>query len=1078
MDQRMENDVASGAGGSPDRIEIRMLGPLQVRLPDGLLVSNKGWRTGKTADLLRLLALANGQHVPVSSLLEALWPTVDEQRARASLRTAASHLRKVLGPDRVERGADALRLLDTWVDVGAFTQLAAEAARAHRAGRLAECVTATREAESLYVDDFRSHVDDAVWSDEWRTELAHDYITMLTDAAEASVELGWMRDAVEFATRVLDRDHCSERAYRALMQGCAGMGETERALRAFERCRALLADELGADPSPQTRAVHLQVLTQEPVTLSPPTWIGRAAEVHWLRDVLNGLVGTRRPVFVRLSGPAGIGRRRLAAEACRRAGVVATEVRSDDGAEGTLVEQITRIIGTPLLAEAGEPQTRAASAGPAALVVEAHELHAEGNRLAQLLRGAAAPVALIVLSDAAPQDDGLLESLDLAPGVLHELDLQPFSQDETATLAAAVLGADVVPRLAAELMSEAEGNPGRSLETLTAWSRSGRIAATAVGLVLTSPPDAQPAPEGLEPTLALVLDRLDDVELTVLSLVAVLDRPVSAAGLVPLLDEDVPTDDADREPRVAVQTALDHLVDLCVLMTAPGGLVFRDPVRRTGVTSWLRPAARRRLHARIAERAAIPVAERIEHWSAAGESELACAAALDAARLASAESRHAEAHDHLVQAGQLASADARPADRVDLHERMGDTCTALGRREEAREAYLLAVNVARVHGLDSHAALKHKLDATSDAPHPRRRASDIGGVAGAASSAPRPDWEARLEEIETVLLPQRDFEGARSAASLVSQRADDPAVRGRAALALHLPDLLLGDPRQALEPLHQATEDAQEAGAHEVARTLRLARCLGAHDAGLPSFGALWNADGLGQASTDELSWARLRILTERGELAAAAALEPALLGWAGLPLVRHLGLLTSAELRIARGQHEVAVDVLRSLLDDLLEQNAPLLVPKVAARLVGLVAPDDPTTAQDYFDLMDMATSNAGDLPRERAWRQIARAAVRASGGRPRAAAAAAGIGSQVASANGVLPLAARAEAARAVYLRGAGSLVEARLAAEESTRLQRLAGLSGAAEEPLAWGAMTVPAQRGLRFGGGRRGLAATSA
>ena len=42
---------------STDRIEIRLLGPLYVRRADSTLVEPGAWRTGKTLDLLRLLAL-------------------------------------------------------------------------------------------------------------------------------------------------------------------------------------------------------------------------------------------------------------------------------------------------------------------------------------------------------------------------------------------------------------------------------------------------------------------------------------------------------------------------------------------------------------------------------------------------------------------------------------------------------------------------------------------------------------------------------------------------------------------------------------------------------------------------------------------------------------------------------------------------------------------------------------------------------------------------------------------------------------------------------------------------------------
>jgi DNA-binding SARP family transcriptional activator len=44
------------------------------------------------------------------------------------------------------------------------------------------------------------------------------------------------------------------------MQAYAELGEVGSALRVFETYRSHLAEELGADPSPQTRELHLKLL--------------------------------------------------------------------------------------------------------------------------------------------------------------------------------------------------------------------------------------------------------------------------------------------------------------------------------------------------------------------------------------------------------------------------------------------------------------------------------------------------------------------------------------------------------------------------------------------------------------------------------------------------------------------------------------------------------------------------------------------------------------------------------------------------------------------------------------------------
>ena len=145
-------------------VEIRLLGSLRVRRADSSVVDASEWRTGKTLDLLRLLALDADQPVRIDSLLEKLWPDVDEARGRASLRTAASQIRRTLRTDCVARRLGGLVLTNAWVDVTAFRDLAVEARASRRSGDHARVVGLTREAEAVYLGDFEAHDSGSSWA--------------------------------------------------------------------------------------------------------------------------------------------------------------------------------------------------------------------------------------------------------------------------------------------------------------------------------------------------------------------------------------------------------------------------------------------------------------------------------------------------------------------------------------------------------------------------------------------------------------------------------------------------------------------------------------------------------------------------------------------------------------------------------------------------------------------------------------------------------------------------------------------------------------------------------------------------
>lgn len=246
----------------PD-IRIRLLGDLEVQRPDGSIVGWDEWRTGKTMDLLRILALNNGRPVRMSSVIDKLWPNVSLDRARASVWTAGSQIRRATGANCIVRQHKSLLLQGAWVDAIRFqddarlVHVAAQAAHHERALDLG------RAAERLYRGDFHAHNDESPWARAERDHLRKIRLAVLCDSADAAIALGTHREALELAGTAVRVERTSEAAHRALMRAHAGLGEIASALRAFEACRSNLAEELGADPSAQTRQLHLNLLRGE-----------------------------------------------------------------------------------------------------------------------------------------------------------------------------------------------------------------------------------------------------------------------------------------------------------------------------------------------------------------------------------------------------------------------------------------------------------------------------------------------------------------------------------------------------------------------------------------------------------------------------------------------------------------------------------------------------------------------------------------------------------------------------------------------------------------------------------------------
>jgi DNA-binding SARP family transcriptional activator len=241
-------------------LRVSILGDLEVRRPDGTLVGFDEFRTGKTMDLFRILALNNGRPVRLASVIDKLWPSVSLDRARTSLRTACSQIRRATGVNCIVRQNGGVLLRDAWVDAILFLNDVRHVHAAAQASRHRRVVDLTQAAERLYRGDFHAHNDDSPWARAERDHLAQARRGMLCDAAEAAIALEEHRAALDLAAAAVRIDRSSETAHRAMMRAHAGLGEIGSALRAFEACRTHLAEELGADPSAQTRALHLRLL--------------------------------------------------------------------------------------------------------------------------------------------------------------------------------------------------------------------------------------------------------------------------------------------------------------------------------------------------------------------------------------------------------------------------------------------------------------------------------------------------------------------------------------------------------------------------------------------------------------------------------------------------------------------------------------------------------------------------------------------------------------------------------------------------------------------------------------------------
>ncbi|HEX5088238.1 MAG TPA: BTAD domain-containing putative transcriptional regulator [Nocardioides sp.] len=307
------------------RLGARLLGEFRL---EGAALDELRSRQARL--LLKRLALERGGTVAPDSLVEAVWGDRRPAQPDRDLHVLVSRARSVAGADRVVRRDNGYALLADWWDLAELTSLGREAARRADAGDAVGARTAAEAALALVRGPLLADEPDAEWAAEARTAAAASVAEVRRVAASAALATGQVGDAAAHAGEALRADPYDEAALRTVMRAHVAAGRPASALAEFARVRELLAEELGVDPAPETRALHEEVLAEKvPRAAGGPDrldqrLVGRADQLRVLDAELERSRAGGRVVVV--GGEPGVGKTALldrwAADAAARGTVV------------------------------------------------------------------------------------------------------------------------------------------------------------------------------------------------------------------------------------------------------------------------------------------------------------------------------------------------------------------------------------------------------------------------------------------------------------------------------------------------------------------------------------------------------------------------------------------------------------------------------------------------------------------------------------------------------------------------------------------------------------------------------------
>ncbi|WP_081752849.1 ATP-binding protein [Kallotenue papyrolyticum] len=341
------NAAAVTSTPDPAGLCIALLGRFAVWLGQ-FEVPTTAFPRRKALHLLKLIALQPGHQLHRDQALDLLWPHLTPRAATAQLYKTIHHVRQAFAavapacsPETLlELRHEVIRLTapaGVHTDVATFEQLAQDALRTGELRLL-------QQAVACYKGDLLSDDRYEEWTLTRRDALQERFIELLVALGRRWQDTGYLAEAADAFRQALARDAAHEAAHQGLMWVYALQGTRTRALRQYQRCVDLLAQELGVEPSLETTTLYEQILHEQVQPIRPPhdlpivnlpllsPFVGRQPERHVLDRFLERLEYGQGGVLL-LEGSAGIGKTRLAQE------LLSTETRRWQVLWGSAYEQ-------------------------------------------------------------------------------------------------------------------------------------------------------------------------------------------------------------------------------------------------------------------------------------------------------------------------------------------------------------------------------------------------------------------------------------------------------------------------------------------------------------------------------------------------------------------------------------------------------------------------------------------------------------------------------------------------------------------------------------------------------------------
>lgn len=319
-------------------MRVRDLGALTVAVDE----LERPVAGSRAATILAVLVINANQRVSVQTLLDATW---GEDATDATVSTLESHiwrLRQLLEPGRTNRQAPTVLINENGgyrlvasghtIDSVSFQQICGDVRDLLAAGRPSAAVQRADDALALWRGQPYGALGDQSWAAPAVARLEELRWQLNERRIDALIAMGRLDQSLADLEPLIAASPFHEKLRAQQMLALYRSGRVEEALAAFQHARAILVDEVGADPGPELQSLHTKILNHDAQLAGPPAepaphpnsgqvhlpsagtpLVGRDVDVDGLMKVIG-----REPLAT-ITGAAGVGKTRLAIEVGRLA---------------------------------------------------------------------------------------------------------------------------------------------------------------------------------------------------------------------------------------------------------------------------------------------------------------------------------------------------------------------------------------------------------------------------------------------------------------------------------------------------------------------------------------------------------------------------------------------------------------------------------------------------------------------------------------------------------------------------------------------------------------------------------------